>query len=76
MQIEEIKVKDNSHIIGLSLDECGIRKELGIIIVAIKMASGEMEFNPTSTSVVRQGDTLIAMGETKQLKAFEELVGV
>lgn len=75
LQIEEIKVKDNSHIIGLSLDECGIRKELGIIIVAIKRASGEMEFNPTSTSVIRQGDTLIAMGETKQLKAFEELVG-
>ncbi|HDK17413.1 MAG TPA: potassium channel protein, partial [Nitrospirae bacterium] len=58
------------------LDECGIRKELGIIVVAIKRATGEMEFNPTSTSVIRQGDTLIAMGETKQLKSLEDLVGV
>ena len=49
---------------------------MGIIIVAIKRETGEMEFNPTSTSVIRLGDTLVAMGETKQLQALEELVGV
>jgi len=75
LQIEEIKVKEDSHIIGQSLDECGIRKELGIIIVAIKRASGEMEFNPTSTSIIKKGDILIAMGETKQLRELERLVG-
>ena len=75
LQMEEIKVKEDSHIMGLSLDECGMRKELGIIIVAIKRASGEMEFNPTSASIIKQGDTLIAMGEVNQLKKFEDLVG-
>ncbi len=74
LQMEEIKVKEDSHIVGLSLDECGMRKELGIIIVAIKRASGEMEFNPTSTSIIKQGDTLIAMGEVNQLKKLEQLV--
>jgi voltage-gated potassium channel len=76
LQIEEVRVKSNSSIIGKALDECGIRKELGIIIVAIKRESGEMEFNPTSTSVIRQGDTLIAMGEKTQLKVLEKLVGM
>lgn len=75
LQMEEIKVKESSSITDKSLDECGIRKELGIIIVAIKRESGEMEFNPTSTSIIRKGDTLVAMGETKQLKALEDLVG-
>jgi voltage-gated potassium channel len=75
LQIEEINVKEGSHIVGRGLDECGIRKDLGIIIVAIKRAAGDMEFNPTSTSVIKQGDTLIAMGETKQLEALERLVG-
>ena len=74
LQMEEIKVKEDSHIMGLSLDECGMRKELGIIIVAIKRASGEMEFNPTSASIIKQGDTLIAMGEVSQLKKLEQLV--
>jgi voltage-gated potassium channel len=75
LQIEEIKVKEGSHIVGCGLDECGIRKDLGIIIVAIKRAAGDMEFNPTSSSLIKQGDTLIAMGETKQLEALERLVG-
>ena len=74
LQMEEIKVKEDSHIIGLSLDECGIRRELGIIIVAIKKASGEMEFNPTSTSTIKQGDILIALGEVSKLKKLEVLV--
>jgi len=76
LQMEEIQVKESSPITNKALDECGIRKELGIIIVAIKRESGAMEFNPTSTSIIRKGDTLVAMGETKQLKALEELVGV
>lgn len=75
LQMEEIKVKGASDIIDRSLDECGIRKEMGIIIVAIKRESGEMEFNPKSTSVIRRGDTLVAMGETNQLKTLEELIG-
>ncbi len=36
---------------------------------------GEMEFDPTSTSIIKKGDTLVAMGETRQLKALEDLVG-
>jgi len=76
LQMEEIRVKESSDIIDRSLDECGIRKEMGIIIVAIKRDTGTMEFNPKSTSVIRKGDTLVAMGETKQLKALEDLVGV
>ncbi len=76
LQMEEIRVKGDSHIVNRSLDECGIRKELGIIIVAIKRETGEMEFNPTSATVIKHGDTLVAMGETKQLEALEKLVGV
>ncbi len=76
LQMEEIQVKESSPITDKALDECGIRKELGIIIVAIKRESGEMEFNPKSTSVIKKGDTLVAMGETKQLKALEDLVGI
>lgn len=76
LQMEEVRVKEKSQIVDQSLDESGIRKDLGIIIVAIKRETGEMEFNPTSTSIIRKGDTLIAMGRMEQLKAMEELAGV
>jgi voltage-gated potassium channel len=76
LQMEEVKVREGSKIINQSLDESGIGKNLGIIVVAIKRESGEMEFNPKSTSIIAKGDTLIGMGETKQLTALEELVRV
>ena len=76
LQMEEITVKGSSHIVDRSLDQCGIRKDLGIIIVAIKRSTGEMRFNPTSTSIIKAGDTLVAMGETKHLVELEKLVGV
>ena len=75
LQMEEVKVSAGSRINGQSLDQSGIRKDLGIIIVAIKRETGEMEFNPTSATVIREGDTLVAMGETKQLDALEDFVG-
>ncbi len=76
LQMEEVKLKESSHIIGRSLNDSEIRKDMGIIIVAIKRESGEMEFNPNSSCTIMKGDTLVAMGETKKLKALEELVGV
>jgi voltage-gated potassium channel len=76
LQMEEVLVNESSRLVNKALDECGIRKDLGIIIVAIKRESGEMEFNPTSTSIIKKGDTLVAMGETRHLNALRELVGV
>lgn len=75
LQIEEVKVKKESNFTGRTLDECGLRKALRVIIVAIKRETGEMEFNPTSSSIIKTGDTLIAMGEKKQLKELEQLIG-
>jgi voltage-gated potassium channel len=68
-------VNDKSHLIGCTLDKCELRKDLGVIIVAIKRASGDMEFNPTSMSEIKQGDTLIALGEKKHLRTISEMVG-
>jgi len=73
LQMEEIAVRDGSRIAGQTLDECGIGRELGIIIVAIQRAGGEMKFNPTFRTTIRPGDVLIALGETSKLKRLEEM---
>lgn len=71
LQMEEIPIRPDSHFIGKSLDECGIGRELGIIVVAIKKPGGEMKFNPTSRTQIAEGDTLIALGEISKLKILE-----
>lgn len=76
LQMEEINIMDHSKLIGLTLDECGIGRELGIIIVGIKTQSGEMKFNPTFRSTISCGDTLIALGEISKLKVLEDMATV
>jgi voltage-gated potassium channel len=73
LQMEEVKVHEGSRLVGLTLDECGIGRDLNIIVVAIKKLTGRMEFNPTSKSTIGIGDTLIALGEISKLKVFEDM---
>lgn len=75
LQMEEITIPEGSDLIGRSLDQCGIGKELGIIIVGIKRESGEMRFNPTFRTTIKAGDTLIALGEISKLKQLEQMSG-
>lgn len=73
LQMEEISIKESSKLVGLTLDECGIGRELGIIVVAIKKSTGDMKFNPTFRTSLKSGDTLIALGEVSKLKVLEDM---
>ena len=73
LQIEEITIQEGSQLVNHSLDECGIGRDLGIIIVAIKQKTGEMKFNPTFRTAIQVGDTLIAVGETSKLAVLEKM---
>ncbi|MBF0558093.1 MAG: potassium channel protein [Nitrospirae bacterium] len=73
LQMEEVTIVEDSKLVGLTLDESGIGRDLGIIIVAIRRNSGEMKFNPTSRITIKAGDTLIALGEIPKLAKLEEM---
>lgn len=74
--MEEIPVAEKSRIAGQSLDQCGIGRELGIIVVAIKSRMGQLQINPTSGASINAGDTLVAIGEASKLKTLKELAGM
>jgi voltage-gated potassium channel len=73
LQMEEVQIQERSELIGLTLEECGIGRDLGVIIVAIKQSTGDTRFNPTFRSTVKAGDTLIALGEQSKLRRVEEM---
>jgi voltage-gated potassium channel len=73
LRLEEVGIREGSRLVGQSLDECGIGRDLGIIIVAVKRSGGEMKFNPTSRTSIKAGDTLIAIGEAAKLDKLEEM---
>jgi voltage-gated potassium channel len=72
LQMQEVAVQEGSRLIGMSLEVCSVGDDMGVIIVAIKQATGETRFNPTHQSVIRAGDILIVLGEISKLKRFEE----
>lgn len=73
LQMQEISIQEGSPMIGQTLEECGTGTDLGVIIVAVKQATGDTKFNPTFRSSVKPGDTLIVLGEISRLKNFEDL---
>ncbi len=75
LSMEEIPIKPNSKLADVALVDSGIRKELDLIIVAIKKADGEMLFNPASHTRIQIGDTLIALGQRSSLIELAQLLG-
>jgi len=75
MGMEEIPVRPHSKLADVALVDSGIRKELDLIIVAIKKADGTMLFNPASHTTIQIGDTLIALGQRSSLIKLELLLG-
>jgi voltage-gated potassium channel len=72
--IEQVRVADNSEYVSQSLRQMALRKQVGIIVLAIKKANGEMIFNPDAESEVAGGDYLIAMGAAGELRKLEILL--
>ena len=72
LRMEEIPVCKSSPFISQSLEDSGIRKRYGLIIVAVKKDSGKMIFNPMANYIIAEGDRLIAMGEDENVKQFAE----
>ncbi|MDO9565185.1 MAG: potassium channel protein [Candidatus Desulfaltia sp.] len=74
IHMEEMSVSPSSRLINLMLKDSGIRQNYNLIIIAIKNLDGVMLFNPSFESVIKAGDTLIAVGEAENLKKLEKVL--
>ena len=72
LQIEEVRINTGSDLVNRTLMTSDIRKQLGIIIVAIKKRHHEqMFFNPPSDALMEEGDILITLGEPAAIQRLE-----
>ncbi|MCF6267048.1 MAG: potassium channel protein [Desulfuromusa sp.] len=70
LQMEEIPVTPESHLVGKALSQSGLRKELKLIIIGIKHDE-QMIFNPEANTIIEAGHILIALGESPDIKKLE-----
>jgi voltage-gated potassium channel len=57
-----------------SLGQLQIRRDLGVIVLAIRKAGGHMIFNPPAEAAIEAGDYLVVMGEQANLQKLENLL--
>jgi uncharacterized protein with PhoU and TrkA domain len=72
--IEQVRVAADSEMAGRTIREMQLRKEVGVIVLAIRSSDGEMVFNPLPDAPVRGSDYLIVMGRPENLRALESLL--
>ncbi len=72
--IEQFRVPVSSGYASKSLIESQLRKGVGVIVLAIRKAGGEMLFNPPAEAEIEAGDFLIVMGESANLRKLERLL--
>jgi len=74
VEIEQVLVTDESTFAGRTLAEVDIRYKNNVVILAIRKANGEMQFNPSSEAKMSSGDHLIAMGDSSNLRKLGQLL--
>jgi voltage-gated potassium channel len=72
--MEEAKLSTKSNLIGKSLIDSYLRRDYGIIIVAIKKMSGEMIFNPMPSETLEAGDVIVVIGKKEDLRRMNEVL--
>ncbi len=72
--LEQMRVSENSEMAAKSLKQMQLRRDLGVIVLAIRKAGGEMVFNPPAEAVLEGGDYLVVMGEHGNVRKLEPLL--
>lgn len=72
--IEQLQVSPGTEFASRTLRDMQLRRELGVIVLAIRKKGGHMVFNPPADTEMATGDYLIAMGELPNLQKLERLL--
>jgi voltage-gated potassium channel len=73
--LDEKHIAPKSKLIGTTLATSGLRKDFSIIILAIKSATGSMDFNPPFDTEIKAGDTLVILGRGSDLDKLDAVAG-
>lgn len=74
IQMEEIPIRPESKLVNVMLKDSEIRSKYNLIIIAIKKANGQMNFNPSFDTIIEVNDTMIAVGEAANLERLEKVL--
>jgi voltage-gated potassium channel len=71
LRLEEMEISLGSRLDGVNVASSGLRKDLNLIVLAIKGATGAMTFNPSFETEIKAGDTLVVLGQSSELEKLK-----
>jgi voltage-gated potassium channel len=74
VDIEQVTVDATAEFTPKTIRDMQIRRDLGVIVLAIRKHDGNMIFNPPADTLIVRGDCLIVMGKQENLRRLEVLV--
>jgi voltage-gated potassium channel len=72
--IEQVRVGGTSGFASRTLEQLQFRRDLGVIVLAIRKSDGNMLFNPPADAEIEGGDYLVVMGEPANLSKLEQML--
>jgi voltage-gated potassium channel len=74
-RMQEYDVSEASDLAGKTLREANLRKQTGVLILAVRRPDGTFTTNPDPGMVIEPRQVLIAVGTDDDLQRLEELAG-
>ena len=74
LRLEEAVIQPTSGLVGKTLLESSLRRDFGVMIVAIKKGERDMLFNPGPDAVLEAGDVVVAIGKHNDLVRMTEVL--
>ena len=72
--MEEIRIPNDSQVIGKTLKDLSLRQTAKVGISAVISPEGNLEINPSGDTALFAGSTLIAIGWKQDITALEKLI--
>ena len=74
LKIEELVFPEHSYLVGKTILESNLRRDFGVIILAIKKSDSAMVFNPGPHEMIEAGDLLITIGKKRDVMRMAEAI--
>jgi voltage-gated potassium channel len=71
--MDEQRLGKGSELCGRLLKETPIRARLGVIVVAVRQADGELVTNPSPDIQLNENDVLVSLGPQEKLAELKRL---
>lgn len=72
LEAEQIRIGAESKLVGQSLRQANLPREVGILIVALKRKDGQTVFNPGPDTVLEEDDVMIVTGQVGSMAKLQQ----